>query len=98
MNRDRLKVIFDQSDQALDLHVLVLGCDLKTDVCRGENRGKQLKQQFVSLANKSANNEWAVKIPDVEKQEDARLALALFVTKSGSQTPLQATGTWLVMD
>jgi hypothetical protein len=98
LNGNRLKVIFDQSNQALDLHVLVLGCDLKTDVRSGENRGKQLKQQFVSLAHetyKTSDNEWATSLPDFERKEGARYALALFVTKQGLQTPIQATGTWL---
>jgi hypothetical protein len=99
--KERLAVSFNNPKEDLDLHVLVLGCDLQTKVRSGENRGKLLKQQFVSLAHethKANDNDWKIRVPDFDKKEGARYALALFVTKRGLQTPIQATGTWLAME
>lgn len=101
LKKKRLEVSFQNPEENLDLHVLILGCDLKTNVRSGENRGKELKQQFVSLAHetfKANDNKWTMSLPDFERKDGSRYAVALFVTKTGSQIPIQATGAWLATE
>jgi hypothetical protein len=95
---NRLKVNYDIESTPLDLHLLILGCDLATDVRRGENRGKKLLGQFVAVhhsVHQTDSNTWQLALPAYETQENARYALALFVSKPKGLSPIQATGTWL---
>ena len=85
------------TQEALELHVALLGFDLTTKIAGGENRGKSLTHQFVVLQHVSAvsdRNEWMLAVPehlgDVKKR-----ALAIWITQPDRQQPLQATGGWL---
>ncbi|MCB1122736.1 MAG: DUF1223 domain-containing protein, partial [Verrucomicrobiae bacterium] len=95
---DRLQAEFLKPKQRLDLHVVILACDLATDVRRGENRGKILKEQFVAIhhgTHPGDSNQWHLRLPSYEVRDGSRYALALFVTEKGALEPLQATGGWL---
>jgi len=83
---------------ALDLHVAVLGCGIRTRVRRGENRNRTLPQEFVLLAHtvhSASDGHWRVPLPSVVDAGASRYGVALWVSAAGSQPPLQATGGWL---
>jgi len=94
---DRLKVNYSEKEP-LSLQVSILGFDLETQVSKGENRGRRLNQQFVTIhqsTHSSQSGNWGLRLPDFPEREDARYAIALVVTRKGKQVPLQSTGAWL---
>ncbi len=101
VNDRRLKATYTaaaRADQVLNLHVALLGVGLQVNVERGENSGRRLSQDFtvlklITLA--SADGKWTAMLPDIEMSGDTRQAIAVWVSESGSQKPLQATGGWL---
>lgn len=84
---------------ALQLHVAVLGFDIRSSVTRGENSGKTLTHDFVVLAwhksNPNLNGSWQIKRETLDLAQDHARALAVWVTTAGDPAPLQATGGWL---
>ena len=80
-----------------ELHIAILGFDIKTRVKSGENRNSTLAQEFVVLAHewhRSGNKHWHVSMPKY-RDVSARYGIALWVSKPGRPTPIQATGGWL---
>jgi hypothetical protein len=82
-----------------EAHLAILGFDLKSNIRSGENAGRALVHQFVvldlaqsALAKEGA--EWTA-ILRIPTKPPGRLALASWITPSGSNAPLQATGGWL---
>lgn len=100
---DQMRVTYrseQHTDEALELHVALLGFDLTTNVARGENRGKDLTHQFVVLnqvTSLSHDNTWSLSVPENPVAAN-RLALAVWITRPNTQRPLQATGGWLIGD
>lgn len=87
-------------DDALRVHVAVLGFGIATKVVSGENKGKQLAQEFIVLEQNSAistvdngSHSWQVAMPETDY--DGRLALVAWVDSPSNNTPLQSVGTWL---
>jgi hypothetical protein len=94
----RLEVFYETTPETLFLNVALLGFDLKTQVTRGENRNRELKEHFVVLAHEthvSGNGHWSVAIPGIPIKGEGRHALALWISREGDLTPLQATGGWI---
>ncbi len=95
-----LKLANDQvmeNSSPLVLHIALLGFDIKTQVPRGENRGKTLRQDFVVLAYQQylANQaQWQSSLPKPITGYKAK-AIAAWVSRAQNQTPLQAVGGWL---
>ena len=80
-----------------ELHIAILGFDIKTRVKSGENRNSTLAQEFVVLAHewhRSGNKHWHVSMPK-HRDVSARYGIALWVSEPGRPTPIQATGGWL---
>ena len=80
------------------LNLAVLAFGLSTKVERGENRGRELAQEFVVVGFKSAlsdNNSWDMRLPKLVEHEAARHALVAWVSDARTPGPLQATGGWL---
>jgi hypothetical protein len=80
-----------------ELHIAILGFDIKTRVKSGENRNSTLAQEFVVLAHdshRSGRKHWHVSMPK-PRIEAGRYAVALWVSVPGRPTPIQATGGWL---
>lgn len=99
----RAKVSFSPSAplNELEVHVAMLGFDLKTDVGAGENGGRTLAHDFVVLAHHSqamTRNEtvhtasFALPEPVLPS---ARRAIAAWVSVPGDPGPIQAVGGWL---
>lgn len=97
LSENNLKVNYsDKGDY--DLHVSILGFDHETDVKRGENRNKKLKENFISLAHKKINSKdsmWNFKLPKINKFNGNKLALAIWVSHKNQNAPLQVVGGWL---
>ena len=87
----------EDTHKATNLHVALLGMELLTKVERGENRGKQLKHDFVVLGLKTvkgSNNQFTGVLPKPINNE-GKLAIAAWVDSGYSQTPIQAVGGFL---
>ena len=89
------------SDNKFGVSVAVLGMGLETDVRAGENRGRKLRHDFVTLHLQSVpmqplGNAFTarVEIPEIETDAD-RLALAVWVTTPDGIEVLQSTGGYL---
>jgi len=91
----------------LKAHMSILGFDLAVDIKRGENQGKILRHEFVNLShqkikttlNKSAvgkfDYHWTLNIPDQFINSKDKLGIAIWISATDSQQPLQSTGAWL---
>jgi hypothetical protein len=93
----QIQTSFPADGSGMELHVVVLGFDIATQVERGENRNRTLPQEFVSLAHTahhSVDGHWSVPVPEAA-QPAGRYGIALWVSKAGNPVPLQATGGWL---
>jgi hypothetical protein len=81
-----------------EVHAALLGGGISTKVLAGENEGRTLPQEFVVLALKTVplaagTAEFSLPVPTGTGA--VRHALAVWVTRRGELTPLQATGGWL---
>ena len=95
---DRQLAVRFENKKNLVLHVAILGTGLKTEVSHGENRNKQLSEDFVALSHqkmKSENGTWKVELPDRIDQIASRFGIAIWVSYPGMNTPIQSTGGWL---
>ena len=98
----RINARYDaKSSQALELHIAVLGFDIKTDVRAGENDGRVLEHDFVVLGYQRAamtDNEShhlaSTSMPELVENPQRR-ALAAWITRLGHPAPIQAAGGWL---
>jgi hypothetical protein len=86
------------SDGEYEAHVALLGNGIISRINAGENSGSTLKHEFVVFAlaasplkKGTADIRLAVKTP----AGVSRRALAVWITKRDSLTPVQATGGWL---
>lgn len=79
----------------LEVHAAFLGAGISSKVTAGENRGETLEHQFVvlALARGALGENIGLKPPAAAGVP--RHAVAVWVTRRGSLTPLQATGGWL---
>ena len=86
---------------SLDLHVAVLGFDLKTEVRAGENGGRTLEHDFVVLGYRTlpttrdkALHTAEFTLPPVKAESD-RKAVAAWLSAPGDPWPVQVVGGWL---
>lgn len=81
-----------------EVHAAVLGGGITSPVHAGENEGRTLRHEFVALALATAPLQAGAAELNLPKPVVAgvtRHALAVWVTRRGELTPLQATGGWL---
>jgi hypothetical protein len=88
------------ADYEVTAALLVSG--VGSDVRAGENSGRHLNHDFAALslitrplANQTNGSQGTFMIDPTPKGISGRLALAVWVTRSGHLEPLQATGGWL---
>ena len=91
-----------QNQTGYDLHVALLGFEIKTDVRAGENSGRVLDHDFVTLAfaegpAEKSGDVWqrSFKLASIAGVFPQRTGLAAWVTAAGVMTPLQAVGGWI---
>jgi hypothetical protein len=80
----------------------ILACGLKSDVKAGENRGRKLIHDFVTVSLRTVpllekNGELSAdfRVAEPALPADSRLAAAVWVMRLGETEPVQATGGWL---
>jgi len=85
------------SSESYNLHVAYLGIGLETDIKRGENRGRTLKQDFVALTHdiqNSSNGEWSFDISQPEHEAE-EYAIVAWVSQIDNATPIQAVASYI---
>jgi hypothetical protein len=80
--------------------VAILGGGINVDVPRGENSGRRLRHDFAVLAWREspigADGRARIEFPALPEDHGAqRLALAVWIERPGSPTPVQSAGGWL---
>jgi len=94
-------VLNDPAIKQLDIHLAILGFDLKSQVTRGENRGRELLNDFIVLQlaeaplNHAENQFTAVMPRFTTGPVNTHLAIAAWIEQPSHQAPLQAAGGWL---
>jgi len=81
-----------------EISAALLGGGIVSSVGAGENAGRTLHHEFVALRLESAplvNGAATLNLPAAAVTGVSRRALAVWVTRRGELTPLQATGGWL---
>lgn len=89
--------------EKFEISVALLGGGIVNDVKRGENSGRTLRHEFVALRLESAAlavgddgaRTASLALPPRAEIKTERRAIAAWVTRRGSLTPLQALGGWL---
>ncbi|MEH6516663.1 MAG: DUF1223 domain-containing protein [Halioglobus sp.] len=80
------------------LHIAVLGFGMSTPVRAGENKGRELKHDFVVLGHRTfrgSAGKWSGKLPSTSQAGQAeRLALVAWVSADDRLGPIQAVGGW----
>jgi hypothetical protein len=81
------------------VHAALLGFGISTDVKNGENSGVTLKHDFAALGMDSRNLEdgkatLEIRQPNVKVKPD-RYGVAVWITRLGENTPVQAAGGYL---
>src|SRR5947208_6297262 len=84
----------------LALNVALLGNDLESDVKRGENSGRKLRDDFVVLQLAktdliASGDRWIGSISIPKQIAEKPRAFAAWVSEEDVDSPIQATGGWL---
>ena len=97
-NDDIINATFtSKTDRPLDLHAVLLGFGLSTNVRAGENSGRMLRHDFVVLGMENssmAGGKGSVRLPETSVQT-SRNALVVWLTEQRQIEPIQAAGDWL---
>jgi hypothetical protein len=91
------------AEARFEVNVALLGGGIVSKVNKGENRGRELRHEFVALRletralEKSEAGVWTgmVAVPPRTDILAARRSIAAWVTRPKDLTPLQATGGWI---
>ncbi len=96
LSQKQLSIFFD-SDETLTAHIAVLGMGLKSEVQAGENRGRSLVHDFVVLDKRALEGQghWQVVLDQRPETKQQKMALAVWLTKPGSLSVIQAAGGYL---
>jgi hypothetical protein len=85
-----------------EVNIALLAADLGSDVKAGENAGRHLQHDFAvlkliqqPLVRENDGFQGTFTMAAGKKTLEGRLALAVWVTRSGSLEPVQAVGGWL---
>ena len=81
-----------------EVHAAMLGGGITSPVRAGENEGRTLRHDFVALVLTTARLKAGgaeLNLPKPAVAGVTRHALAVWITRRGELTPLQATGGWL---
>jgi hypothetical protein len=93
-----VRIVFQNTaDDQFEVFVARVGCDLKVNVSAGENRGRNLRHDFVVLGlahGKLERGEIEIVLPEA-KVTAPQEAIAVWVTNVRTGIPLQACGGWL---
>ncbi|MCU7816048.1 MAG: DUF1223 domain-containing protein [Candidatus Thiodiazotropha sp. (ex Rostrolucina anterorostrata)] len=82
----------------LRANLAILGFGLSSSIGGGENRGRMLDESFVVLSHSQTEVQdgyWHFKWPEQSVKEAKKLALVAWLSRPGSDEPVQAAGGWL---
>lgn len=97
-NSQTVHVNYSKYSKANVLNVALLGVGITTDVQRGENKNRVLKQEFVALSHhmySASKDGWEIDLPKDASEHVQRYALAIWVSSVDDISPIQATGYWV---
>ncbi|NOR70281.1 MAG: DUF1223 domain-containing protein [Methylomarinum sp.] len=91
------------NDKLLVINTAILGMGLTSDIKLGENRGRQLKHDFVVLSQsryqvkitKDKTQSWQVPLLPIPAEGQNQSVLVVWLSKVNSQNVIQATGGYL---
>jgi hypothetical protein len=108
LNQQNVRVQFSQLEASKSLkaspkvHVAILAFDIVIPVKGGENRGRDLKHDFVVVGYHDSHliqtgDDWRVdlKRPDTRKYDAYRQAAVIWVSDGEDPRPIQVAGGWL---
>ena len=104
LDQNQVSALFDPAKlptRPLELHIVVLGFDLETEIKAGENHGKTLRHDFVVLGHTRVamrRQEEAMSAQTAMPQprfDSSRKAIAAWVSAVDDPYPIQAVGGWL---
>jgi hypothetical protein len=101
LENNRLMISYSEQTENLELHIALLGFDIKTNVLRGENANNILPQEFLALAHqkvskdKASDNRWNIELMKNPRPEIKKVAVAVWVSNKTTMQTVQATGFWL---
>jgi hypothetical protein len=78
-----------------EVHAVLLGNGIVSKVTAGENDGATLEHEFVALRLATGALDRPISLPRTAVADVKRQALAVWVTRAGKVTPVQAVGGWL---
>jgi hypothetical protein len=90
-----LTIHYDPASSAsstYEVHVATLGMGIESDVRAGENGGRRLHHDFLVLHLLFHPIDPAIESATVSLPADGAKALAIWITRPGSQVPIQAAG------
>ncbi len=97
-NPQTVSVKYSKVSEEHVLNVALLGIGIKTDVQRGENKGRVLNQEFVALSHHmyaTSQDGWKINLPKEASPHADRYALAIWISSMDDISPIQATGYWI---
>lgn len=108
IHADTAELVFNPADDtsySLRYNIAILGFDVKTEVKRGENRGKTLNHDFVVLNYLQGDLKFSDKVAVISdlplptiNQSNVSLAVVAWVNSTDSLKPIQAVGGYLKKD
>lgn len=99
---DTATIVFKSANslQDLKLNIALLGFDQSTSIRRGENRGRELKHDFVVIAYQQQNFKQGpeptkTKLPSTGRFTSERQAIVVWLSQGQDPSPIQAVAGWL---
>lgn len=99
---DQARVRFDRGPAApagtLISHLVLVGQGHSTPIERGENRGRELREDFVVLGHTQISGsgpDFSLRLPQPAVRRAARYAAVAWISQGADPAPIQATGGWL---
>ena len=92
------------NDNNMQLNIAILGMGLINEIKTGENRGRELKhdfvvlkhvQQQVEIAPNNTTQQWQASLPEIPVSGQQQSVLVVWLSTNDSQDVIQATGGYL---
>ena len=101
-NPERVEISYSKTSKNNVLNVALLGIGINTQIPRGENKGKNLQQDFVALSHEmysygkvDETGKWTIPLPNNSSNQAGRYAIAIWISDMDDIAPIQSTGCWL---
>ncbi len=98
VDQEKLHVSYSRAREDIVLNVALLGFGIDTNIERGENRNRTLRQEFVALSHRqfsASSGKWIVTLPREKSEHATEYALVVWVSRYPDISPVQATAGWI---